>query len=182
MVCRAQLRFVEPSQNQAPEERSAVHVYVGFDGGPPAVLGDLFGLAEVTFATSSNRGVAVAGSQFIIYRALAALERRVHSETADGERPAFPDFEQLIETEQPSFLLGYAIEPAVPSIRGNESYLYVITPPCEPDANPSEWNVKLSRYRGFPRGDANIDAAFDNADWEYEGSLPAIYDQVVGSS
>jgi len=67
--------------------------------------------------------------------------------------------------------LGYGVENPSNGIHGDEEYLYVVT------YKDGKWYVKVSDI--FPREDEFLNTAFENADWEFEGTLEEAYQKYV---
>ena len=67
--------------------------------------------------------------------------------------------------------LGYGVENPSDGIHGDEEYLYVVT------YKDGKWYVKISGV--FPTDDNGIEKAFENADWEFEGTLEEAYQKYV---
>jgi hypothetical protein len=74
---------------------------------------------------------------------------------------------------QPLFLLGHGVEDPRAGIHGDEEYLYVVAIPeyTLEQVEPPTWKAAVSEPYGFPRWDAQTDAAFSEATWQFEGSL-----------
>ena len=70
------------------------------------------------------------------------------------------------------FLLNHGVENPADGIHGDEASLYVVEVPTRNTFDESaKWTVKVSGHSTFPRWDAPIDEAFEQASWQFHGSL-----------
>ena len=181
MSTRCQLRFVrtlEQGRTADPTEPVA-QVYTHSDGYPEGVLGRLRQLKQLLEATRSVRGPAYAAAQYVFLERLTSMSlyldpNRSPERRLDASSPAdVCDPARMQHLSQPLFLLGHGVEDPRAGIHGDEEYLYVVAiPEYKLDhTEPPTWEVAVSEPCGFPRWDAQTDAAFCAATWQFEGSL-----------
>ncbi|ELZ33810.1 hypothetical protein [Halorubrum distributum] len=181
MSTRCQLRFVrtlEQGRTADPTEPVA-QVYTHSDGYPEGVVGRLHQLKQLLEATRSVRGPAYAAAQYLFLEKLTSLPlyldpNREPSRRLDAASPAdVCDPSRMQHLSQPLFLLGHGVEDPRAGIHGDEEYLYMVSIPeySIEQSEPPTWEVAVSDPCGFPRWDAQTDAAFSEATWQFEGSL-----------
>lgn len=173
MSTRCQLRFTEKESDRVAQ------VYRHSDGYPESVLPVLEHLQELLHVTGTQRDASYAAAQFLWVDKLWTLERTFGSQ--GGMYEDLPNsVSDLLEPENwqgvnvtPSYLLGHGVEDPSCGIHGDEEYLYVVELPSrDPFDEPSEWRVKVSEHRGFPRWDeTDTQQAFEVADWKFDGTL-----------
>jgi hypothetical protein len=192
MSTRCQLRFartLEQGRTAAPTAPVA-QVYTHSDGYPEGVLGRLHQLKRLLEATRSVRGPAYAAAQYLFLEKLTSVSlyldpNRGPERRLDAASPAdVCDPARMQHLSQPLFLLGHGVEDPGAGIHGDEEYLYVVAIPeysLEQVKLPA-WKVAVSEPCGFPRLDAQTDAAFSETTWQFEGSLTAGYREFVATS
>ena len=189
MSTRCQLRFVrtlEQGRTADPTEPVA-QVYTHSDGYPEGVVGRLRQLKRLLEATRSVRGPAYAAAQYLFLEKLTALPlyldpNRGPSRRLDVASPAdVCDPSRMQHLSQPLFLLGHGVEDPRAGIHGDEEYLYVVAIPeySLEQVEPPTWEVAVSDPCGFPRWDAQTDAAFSATTWQFEGSLTEGYNRLA---
>ena len=187
MSTRSQLRFVQrveqPSKTDDDAERVA-QVYRHSDGYPGTVLRDLAQLKELLNATRAERGPAYTAATFVFLDKLSTIDLYLDGEperTIDAAQPAdLLEPGNMEHLDQPLFLLGHGVENPADGIHGDEEYLYVVElPTTNPFDEPAEWTVKVSGHSAFPRWGGPTDEAFERANWQFEGVLPAAIDELL---
>ena len=192
MSTRCQLRFVrtlDEGRTADPTEPVA-QVYIHSDGYPESVVGRLHQLKQLLEATRSVRGPAYAAAQYLFVEKLTAISlyldpNRDPERRLDATSPAdVCDPARMQHLSQPLFLLGHGVEDPRAGIHGDEEYLYVVAIPeyTLEQIEPPTWEVAVSEPCGFPQWDANTDAAFSEATWQFEGSLLEGYSEFVETS
>jgi len=177
MSTRSQLRFVQQGATAEPQATTddVAQVYRHSDGYPAGVLQDLRRCKDLLDATNSYRGAAYTAAVFVFLGKLQTLQLYVDRADAalDTTRPAeVCDLDGLAACDQPLFLLGYGVEDPRSGIHGDEEYLYEIALPApQPFLQAQDWQVKVSEHCGFPRWDGPTEAAFERANWQFEGTL-----------
>ncbi|SDD93436.1 hypothetical protein [Natrinema hispanicum] len=178
MSTRSQLRFVHRNESAAEQDSTnhIAQVYRHSDGYPESVLQDLAQLKQLLEKTRTERGPSYAAAQFIFLETLSSMglyidEGRERSIRADQPDDLL-DPSNMEHLEQPLFLLGHDVENPANGIHGDEEYLYIVELPSQtPFDEPTEWTVKVSDHAGFPRWDGPTDEAFEQASWQFHGSL-----------
>ncbi|MUW13464.1 hypothetical protein GJ633_01480 [Halorubrum sp. CBA1125] len=189
MSTRCQLRFVRDlDQGRTTDPTDPVaQVYTHSDGYPEGVLGRLHQLKQLLEATASVRGPAYAAAQYVFLEKLTTLPlyldlKREPDRRLDASSPAdVCDPSRMQHLAQPLFLLGHGIEDPRQGIHGDEEYLYIVAIPEYnlAQVEPPAWQVAVSEQCGFPRWDAQTDAAFCEATWQFEGSLTEAHGQLI---
>ncbi len=77
--------------------------------------------------------------------------------------------------------MGNAVEDPATGIHGDEEFLYEVDVPEGPSASLADWTVRVSAHCRFPRRDGPTATAFNEATWQFEGSLPAAHETFVDS-
>ena len=184
MSTRSQLRFIQRSETageQAETDRMG-QIDRHSDGYPDSVLRDLVQLKELLDETRTERGPAYAAAQFLFLNTLSTMtlyvdEGRDRSIHADQPSDLL-DPDNMEHLDQPLFLLGHGVENPADGIHGDEEFLYVVELPTRnPFEEPSEWTVKVSGHSTFPRWDGPTEEAFEQASWQFEGTLTAALDE-----
>ncbi|CDK39163.1 hypothetical protein [Halorubrum sp. AJ67] len=187
MSTRSQLRFVQrveqPDESESDDERIA-QVYRHSDGYPQTVLQDLAELKELLDATRTERGPAYTAATFVFLDKLSTVDLYLDGSperTIDAAQPAdLLDPANMEHLDQPLFLLGHGIEDPAGGIHGDEEYLYVVElPTTNAFDEPAEWTVKVSGHSAFPRWDGPTDEAFEQARWQFHGSLDDALTELV---
>jgi hypothetical protein len=191
MSTRCQLRFVRTLEAGRPADPTepVAQVYTHSDGYPEGVLGRLHQLKQLLEATRSVRGPAYAAAQYVFLEKLTSISlyldpNRGPERRLDAVSPAdVCDPARMHHLSQPLFLLGHGVEDPRAGIHGDEEYLYVVAIPeyTVEQVEPPTWEVAVSEPCGFPRWDANTDAAFSEATWQFEGSLLEGYREFVAT-
>jgi hypothetical protein len=173
MSTRCHLRFTDRRTDRVSQ------VYCHSDGYPESVLSLLEHLQELLHATGTQRDASYAAAQFIFIDKLWYMERTFRCQ--DGVYSDLPNsVAGVLEPENwqdmkvtPSYLLGHGVEDPSCGIHGDEEYLYLVElPSTSPFDEPSDWRIKVSEHRGFPRWDEDgAEQAFKLADWKFEGTL-----------
>ena len=192
MSTRSQRRFIRPDQDDAsPDDPTGVaQVYKHSDGYPSAVVHLLVELADLLHETETLRGPNYATAQFLFLDTCSVMplylpaddDRCAESRAMDVSTPRETvQPSAMAELDQPQFLLGNAVEDPATGIHGDEEFLYEIEVPEGPSAALREWTVRVSAHCGFPRWDGPTAAAFDQATWQFEGSLPDAHEEFVST-
>jgi hypothetical protein len=154
-------------------------VYRHSDGYPKSVLPALDHLQELLRVTGTQRNASYAAAQFILIDKLRRIKQGFRCQ---GD--IYSDFPQsiprILEPERwrnveatPTYLLGHGVENPSNGIHGDEEFLYVVELSSRPPLDGSaEWRIKVSEHCGFPKWDEDgISQAFENADWQIQGTL-----------
>jgi len=187
MLTRSQLRFVRrigPDNSSDDDYCQIAQVYRHFDGYPAGVLQDLAQLKQLLDVTPAERGPGYAAAQFLLLDKLSTMEIYLDDEPDRSIRADDPvdiaDPANMEHLNQPIFLLGHGIENPADGIHGDEEYLYVVEPPSRIGFNESgEWSIKVSEPCAFPRWDGPTEEAFDQATWQFEGSLTVALEEIL---
>ena len=179
MSTRSQLRFVQRVEQSDKTDGTAdrvAQVYRHSDGYPRNVLRNLTQLKELLDATRAERGPAYTAATFVFLDKLSTVGLYLDDDperTINAARPAdLLEPANMEHLNQPLFLLGHGIENPADGIHGDEEYLYVVELPTEnPLDEPAEWTIKVSGHSAFPRWDGPTDEAFEQASWQFHGSL-----------
>jgi hypothetical protein len=190
-----------PASNDVDTELPLVHrpnrddatgvaqLYKYSDGYPSTVIHLLIELTDLLHATDTLRGPNHAAAQFLFLDICSVMPLYLpadldevcnDSRAMDVTTPrktVQPD--TMAELDQPLFLLGHAVEDPATGIHGDEEFLYEIEVPEGPSADFDDWTVRVSAHCGFPRRDGPTAAAFEQAAWQFEGSLPAAHMEFV---
>jgi hypothetical protein len=187
MSTRSQLRFGKPDRDDTTD---VAQIYKHSDGYPSAVVHLLVELATLLEESETLRGPNYAAAQFLFLDTCSVMplylpaddDRCDDSRAMDVTTPRETvQPKAMAELDQPLFLLGNAVEDPATGIHGDEEFLYEIDVPEGPSADLVEWTVRVSTHCGFPRWDGPTAAAFDQATWQFEGSLPEAHDKFVDS-
>jgi len=161
-------------------------VYRHSDGYPESVIRDLAKMKELLDATCTERGPGYTAATFIFLNKLSTAElyldggskRTIHAEEpSDLLEPA--NMEHL---DQPLFLLGHSVENPADGIHGDEEFLYEVEVPEVSNEILKTWTVRVSAHYEFPRWNGATTMAFDQATWQFEGSLSAAQEKFVDNS
>ncbi|RZV05082.1 hypothetical protein BDK88_4321 [Natrinema hispanicum] len=189
MSTRSQLRFVHRNESAAEQDSTnrIAQVYRHSDGYPESVLQDLAHLKQLLDETQTERGPSYAAAQFIFLETVSSMSLYVDEGRERSIRADQPDDlldpSNMEHLEQPLFLLGHGVENPDTGIHGDEKYLYIVELPSRnPFDEPAEWTVKVSDHAGFPRWDGPTDEAFEQATWQFQGSLEAALEELQAES
>jgi hypothetical protein len=127
-------------------------------------------------ATRAERGPGYTAATFVFLDKLSTVDLYLDGDperTIDAAQPAdLLEPSNMEHLDQPLFLLGHGVENPADGIHGDEEYLYVVELPMEnPFDEPTERTVKVSGHSAFPRWDGPTDEAFEQASWQFHGSL-----------
>lgn len=185
MSTRSQIRFIEEYEGDIGTVRS--QVYRHSDGYPKGILPDLMELKELLEDTMTLRDGSYTASNFIFLCKLRGMrfyldrDEDAYGGNLSPESPMeLTKAETFKEVDQPHFLLGYGVEDPEQGIHGDEEWLYVVEiDRVEGPAGmtSSVWNVKISN--NFPTWDENTEDAFEEAEWEFEGTLSEALDKYM---
>ncbi|RZV06560.1 hypothetical protein BDK88_3577 [Natrinema hispanicum] len=185
MSTRSQLRFIHRNESAAEQDSTnrIAQVYRHSDGYPESVLQDLTRLKQLLDETRTERGPSYAAAQFIFLEMLSSMslymDKRCERSIRADQPEDLLDPSNMAHLEQPLFLLGHGVEDSATGIHGDEEYLDIVELPTQaPFDEPAEWTVKVSDHAGFPRWDGPTDEAFEQASWQFQGSLEAALEEL----
>jgi len=160
MSTRSQIRFVDEWEDEDGETHTnRAQVYRHWDGYPEVVLQTLKNLYETLGGKGALRDPSYNAANYIFIEKAKYLEREDYPNNLEDQKTKTAVF------------LGFGIEDPSTGIYGDEEFIYEVRVTERSINEAPDVQVKISDHRGFPTWDGDTEAAFEEARWQYEGSL-----------